>query len=102
MASVTWTCRPVIRTGTLTLATCMARFSFGSLVVECPPPGEPAPGFSLKLHLESLPQIHPPGDWVVDEEIFGPLRHHLALIDEVGSIDDGQCLTDVVVGDQNR
>jgi hypothetical protein len=37
----------------------------------------------------------------VDQEVAGALLEHLALMDEVGAVDDAQRFADVVIGDDD-
>src|SRR5437588_1050477 len=50
------------------------------------------------LHLEPFAEIKLPADWIVDQKIFGPFALDPAFENQIGAVNDGQGLADVVVG----
>src|SRR5262245_53768526 len=50
------------------------------------------------LEIKAVAEVELSRLFVTDEEVAGALGEHLALMDQVGAIDDAQRFTDVVIG----
>ena len=52
-------------------------------------------------HLEAFAQIKLPADGVVDEKIFRAFAFDASIVNQIGSVHDGESLAHVVVGDHD-